>query len=84
MEILGYLAIGVIAGAAVSWYIGMRTTASLGPSIAGAVLGAVVGGVLTHQAGAADTASYLGAVVFAVVGVIVVRLGRRAMETRGR
>lgn len=84
MEILGYLVIGVVVGAAISWYIGMRTPADLGPSVAGAVLGAVVGGVLTRQLGAADTASYLGAAIGAVLGVIVVRVGRQVLGTRRR
>jgi uncharacterized membrane protein YeaQ/YmgE (transglycosylase-associated protein family) len=82
MEILGYLFVGLIAGAVSGWFVGIRSVNGFVPTIAVGLVGAVIGGWLTRQLGAGESRDLFGAVIFAVIGAIVVRVVLRVIASR--
>jgi uncharacterized membrane protein YeaQ/YmgE (transglycosylase-associated protein family) len=83
MEILGYLFVGLIAGAVSGWFVGIRSVNGCLPTLVVGIVGAAIGGWLSRQLGAGETQGFFGAAIFAVIGAIIVRIVLRAIETRG-
>ena len=83
-DLLGWIFLGLLAGAISGWFVGSRTVQGCLPTIVVGILGAVIGGWIARGLGNDPVTGFLGALVFAVIGSIVVRLVLRAMEGGGR
>jgi uncharacterized membrane protein YeaQ/YmgE (transglycosylase-associated protein family) len=82
MDVIGYLVIGLIAGAVSGWFIGVRTVEGCLPTLVVGIIGAVIGGWLSRELGAGQTQGFFGATIFAIVGAIVVRIVLKTIEGR--
>ena len=79
---IGWLVIGLFAGAISGWIVGTRSVQGCLPTMVVGIVGGVVGGWLTEQMGLGHAQGFVGAVVVATLGGIVVRLVLRALEER--
>jgi uncharacterized membrane protein YeaQ/YmgE (transglycosylase-associated protein family) len=83
-DLLGWIVIGLLAGAISGWFVGTRTVQGCLPTIVVGVLGAIVGGWLMRELGNGAAESFVGALAVAILGSIVVRMVLRAIEGPNR
>ena len=81
-DLLGWIILGLLAGAISGWFVGTRSVQGCLPTIVVGILGGIVGGWLSRELGFGQAEGFFGALVFATIGAIVVRLVLRAIEGR--
>ena len=79
-DLLGWILLGLLAGAISGWVVGTRSVQGCLPTIVVGILGAIVGGWIARGIGNDSVVGFGGALLFAVIGSIVVRLVLRAIE----
>ena len=79
-DLLGWIFLGLLAGAISGWFVGTRSVQGCLPTIVVGVLGGIIGGWLSRELGFGQIEGFIGALVFAVIGSIVVRLVLRSIE----
>jgi uncharacterized membrane protein YeaQ/YmgE (transglycosylase-associated protein family) len=82
MDLVGYLVIGLVAGAVSGWFVGIRSVDGFLPTLAVGMVGAAIGGWLSQALGASPDRASMGAALFAIVGAVVVRLALKMVERR--
>jgi len=80
--LIGWIILGLLAGAISGWFVGTRSVQGCLPTIVVGVLGGVIGGWLSRELGFGQIEGFIGALVFAVIGSIIVRLILRSIEGR--
>jgi uncharacterized membrane protein YeaQ/YmgE (transglycosylase-associated protein family) len=80
LDILGWLLLGLLAGAISGWVVGVRSVQGCLPTVVVGILGAVIGGWVVSQMGFGHAEGFVAAVVVATLGAIVVRLVLRSLE----
>ena len=83
-DVLGWIFLGLLAGAISGWFVGTRTVQGCLPTMVVGIIGAIVGGWIARGIGNDQVTGFIAALVFAVLGSIVVRLVLRAMEGGAR
>lgn len=83
-DLIGWIVIGLLAGAISGWFVGTKTVQGCLPTMVVGILGAVVGGWLARGINNEPATGFLGALAFAVLGSIIVRLVLRALEGGNR
>ncbi len=81
LDLLGWLILGLLAGAISGWFVGTRSVQGCLPTIVVGILGGIVGGWLARQMGFGSIEGFVSALVFATIGAIIIRLVLRAIET---
>ncbi|MBV9922646.1 MAG: GlsB/YeaQ/YmgE family stress response membrane protein [Pseudonocardia sp.] len=84
LGILGWIVIGLLAGAISGWFVGTKSVQGCLPTMVVGILGGVVGGWLATQINDSPASGFFGALVFAIIGAIIVRLVLRAIEGGNR
>ena len=79
-DLIGWIFLGLLAGAISGWFVGTRSVQGCLPTIVVGVLGGVIGGWLSREIGFGQIEGFIGALVFAIIGSIVVRLVLRSIE----
>ena len=82
LGLLGWIFVGLIAGALSGALVGGRTARGCLPNIVIVIVGVVVGGWLAEQLGFGPTNGLIAAIVVATLGSILVRLVLGAVEDR--
>lgn len=82
MDLLGWIVVGLIAGALSGVAIGDRTARGCLPNILVGIVGGVIGGSVAQAMGVDQTSGFLGALVVAFLGAALFRLVLRAIEGR--
>ena len=80
MGIVGWIVVGLIAGAASGALLGGKTARGCLPNVIVGVIGGVLGGWLVTQMGMGQTSGFIGAVVVALMGALGIRLVLNALE----
>jgi uncharacterized membrane protein YeaQ/YmgE (transglycosylase-associated protein family) len=80
-DLLGWLILGLLAGAISGWFVGTRSVQGCLPTIVVGILGGIVGGWLARQMNYGRVEGFVAALVFATIGAILVRLVLRALES---
>ena len=83
MDILGWIVVGLFAGAISGALVGGRTARGCLPNVIVGVIGGIFGGWLVTAAGMGSTQGFIGALVVAVFGALIIRLVLNAVERRG-
>ena len=83
-DLVGWIVIGLLAGAISGWFVGTRSVQGCLPTIVVGILGAVIGGWLARGLNNEPISGFFGALVFAILGAIIVRLVLRSLEGGGR
>lgn len=83
MDILGWIVVGLFAGAISGALVGGRTARGCLPNVVVGIVGGVVGGWLVTAAGMGSTSGFIAALVVAVFGALIIRLVLNALERRG-
>jgi uncharacterized membrane protein YeaQ/YmgE (transglycosylase-associated protein family) len=83
MDILGWIVVGLFAGAISGALVGGRTARGCLPNVVIGIVGGVVGGWLVTTAGMGSTQGFIAALVVAVFGALLIRLVLNALERRG-
>ena len=78
--LIGWIILGLLAGAISGWFVGTRSVQGCLPTIIVGVLGGIIGGWLSRELGFGQIEGFIGALVFAIIGSIVVRLVLRSIE----
>lgn len=74
MDLIGWIVVGLIAGALSGRVVGGRTARGCLPNVVIGVLGGIVGGYLSRELLGHDrTVGFLGAVIVAFAGAVIVR-----------
>lgn len=84
MSFIGWIVIGLLAGAISGWFVGTKSVQGCLPTIVVGILGALIGGYLARGLNNEPVQGFLGALAFAVIGSIVVRIVLRAIEGGNR
>ncbi len=74
MDLLGWIVVGLIAGALSAMLVPGRAARGCLANIVVGVLGGIVGGWIGRQLAFGDPQGFIGAVIVALVGAIVVRV----------
>jgi uncharacterized membrane protein YeaQ/YmgE (transglycosylase-associated protein family) len=82
MNVLGWIVVGLVAGALSGWAVGGRTARGCLPNIVVGVAGGLIGGLLVQAMGFGPTSGFIGAVVVAFLGAALFRIVLRALERR--
>jgi len=77
---IGWIVVGLLAGAISGALLGGRTARGCLPNIVVGIIGGVLGGSLASGMGFTEINGFLAAVVVAVLGSLVVRLVLNALE----
>jgi uncharacterized membrane protein YeaQ/YmgE (transglycosylase-associated protein family) len=80
LGILGWIFVGLVAGAISGALVGGRTARGCLPNIVVGIVGGVVGGWLAQQMGFAPVNGLIAAIVAATLGSILVRLILNALD----
>jgi len=80
-DLLGWILLGLLAGAISGWFVGTRSVQGCLPTIVVGILGGIVGGWLARELHYGQIEGFLAALVFATLGAIIIRLILRAIET---
>ena len=83
MDILGWIVVGLFAGAISGALVGGRTARGCLPNVIVGIIGGVLGGWLVTAAGMGSTQGFIAALVVAVFGALIIRLVLNAIEDRG-
>jgi len=83
MDILGWIVVGLFAGAISGALVGGRTARGCLPNVVVGIIGGVIGGWLVTAAGMGSTQGFIAALVVAVFGALIIRLVLNAIEDRG-
>jgi uncharacterized membrane protein YeaQ/YmgE (transglycosylase-associated protein family) len=83
MDILGWIVVGLFAGAISGALVGGRTARGCLPNVVVGIIGGVLGGWLVTAAGMGSTQGFIAALVVAVFGALIIRLVLNALERRG-
>jgi uncharacterized membrane protein YeaQ/YmgE (transglycosylase-associated protein family) len=83
MDILGWIVVGLFAGAISGALVGGRTARGCLPNVVVGIVGGVIGGWLVTAAGMGSTQGFIAALVVAVFGALVIRLVLNAINDRG-
>jgi uncharacterized membrane protein YeaQ/YmgE (transglycosylase-associated protein family) len=83
MDLLGWIVVGLFAGAISGALVGGRTARGCLPNVVVGVVGGVVGGWLVTTAGMGSTQGFIAALIVAVFGALIIRLVLNALERRG-
>ena len=83
LGLLGWIVVGLIAGALSGAVVGGRTARGCLPNIVIGIVGGVVGGWLAQQLGFGPTNGLIAAIVVATLGSILIRSVIGAVEDRG-
>ena len=83
MDILGWIVVGLFAGAISGALVGGRTARGCLPNVIVGIIGGVLGGWLVTAAGMGSTQGFIAALVVAVFGALIIRLVLNALERRG-
>jgi uncharacterized membrane protein YeaQ/YmgE (transglycosylase-associated protein family) len=83
LGLLGWIVVGLIAGALSGAVVGGRTARGCLPNIVIGIGGGVVGGWLAQQLGFGPTNGLIAAIVVATLGSILIRSVIGAVEDRG-
>ena len=83
MDILGWIVVGLFAGAISGALVGGRTARGCLPNVIVGIVGGVLGGWLVTTAGLGSTQGFIAALVVAVFGALIIRLVLNALERRG-
>ena len=83
LGLLGWIVVGLIAGALSGALVGGRTARGCLPNIVIGIIGGGVGGWLAQQLGFGPTNGLIAAIVVATIGSILVRLILGVVEDRG-
>ena len=78
--LIGWIILGLLAGAISGWFVGTRSVQGCLPTIVVGVLGGIIGGWLSGELGFGQIEGFIGALVFAIIGSILVRLVLRSIE----
>ena len=81
-DLLGWIFLGLLAGAISGWFVGTRSVQGCLPTIVVGVLGGIIGGWLSDELGFGQIEGFIGALIFAIIGSIVIRLVLRSIEGR--
>ena len=84
LGVLGWIVVGLLAGAISGWFVGTKSVQGCLPTIVVGILGALIGGYLARGLGNDPVQGFLGALVFAILGSIIVRVVLRAIEGGNR
>jgi uncharacterized membrane protein YeaQ/YmgE (transglycosylase-associated protein family) len=82
MDVLGWIVVGLVAGALSGWAVGDRTARGCLPNLVVGIAGGAIGGWIFQAAGGGQTSGFIGAVVVAFLGAALLRLVLRAIEGR--
>ena len=82
MDWIGWLVLGLLAGAISGLVVGVRSVQGCLPTIVVGMLGAIVGGWLSREFGFSAERGFIGALVLATLGAVVVRIVLKAIEGR--
>lgn len=80
MSPIGWIVVGLLAGAISGALLGGRTARGCLPNIVVGIVGGVIGGYIASGMGFTEINGFLAAVVVAVLGSLVVRLVLNALE----
>jgi uncharacterized membrane protein YeaQ/YmgE (transglycosylase-associated protein family) len=80
--LLGWILLGLLAGAISGWFVGTRSVQGCLPTIVVGVLGGIIGGWLSRELDFGQIEGFIGALIFAIIGSIIVRLVLRSIEGR--
>ena len=83
-DLVGWIIIGLLAGAISGWFVGTKTVQGCLPTIVVGILGALIGGYVARGLNNEPVQGFLGALAFAILGSIIVRLVLRALESGNR
>ncbi len=83
LDLLGWLILGLLAGAISGWFVGTRSVQGCLPTIVVGILGGIVGGWLAREMGYSGVPGFFTALLFAILGSVLVRLVLRAIEGPG-
>jgi uncharacterized membrane protein YeaQ/YmgE (transglycosylase-associated protein family) len=81
MSVIGWVVVGLFAGAISGALVGGRTARGCLPNVVVGIIGGVIGGWLAGQVGFDQINGFIAAVVVAVFGSILVRLVLNALES---
>jgi uncharacterized membrane protein YeaQ/YmgE (transglycosylase-associated protein family) len=81
-DLLGWIVIGLVAGAVSGMLVGGNTARGCLPNIVVGVLGAILGGWLAQVLGFGQIGGFLAALVVAIVGAIFVRVILEALSPK--
>lgn len=84
LDLLGWIIIGLLAGAISGWFVGTKSVQGCLPTIVVGILGAVIGGWLARSINNEPVSGFFGALVFAILGSIIVRIVLRSLEGGAR
>ena len=73
MNIIGWIVVGLIAGALSGMVVPGRTARGCLPNIIVGVLGGILGGWLATQSGFGQIQGFIAAVIVAFIGAVIVR-----------
>jgi len=82
MGFVGWIVVGLIAGAISGALLGGKTARGCLPNVVVGIFGGVIGGWLVTAMGFGPTTGFIGAVVVAVLGALGIRLVLNAMESK--
>jgi uncharacterized membrane protein YeaQ/YmgE (transglycosylase-associated protein family) len=83
-DLIGWIVIGLLAGAISGWFVGTKSVQGCLPTIVVGILGALIGGYLARGLNNEPVQGFIGALAFAIIGSIIVRLVLRAIEGGNR
>jgi uncharacterized membrane protein YeaQ/YmgE (transglycosylase-associated protein family) len=83
-DLIGWIVIGLLAGAISGWFVGTKSVQGCLPTIVVGIVGALIGGYLARGLNNEPVQGFLGALAFAVIGSILVRIVLRAIEGGNR
>jgi uncharacterized membrane protein YeaQ/YmgE (transglycosylase-associated protein family) len=79
-DVIGWIILGLLAGAISGWIVGTRSVQGCLPTIVVGILGGVIGGWLAHELSYGQVEGFFSALVFATIGAVIIRLVLRAIE----
>lgn len=80
MDLIGWVVVGLIAGAISGALLGGKTARGCLPNVVVGIFGAVIGGWVVSQMGLGQVSGFIGAVVVAVFGALGIRLVLNALD----
>ena len=82
MNVVGWVVVGLLAGAISGALVGGKTARGCLPNIVVGILGGLIGGWLATEMGFTEIQGFIAAVVVAVFGSIIIRLVLNAINDR--